>query len=305
VSAEVLHANGDGSQHATVASLESVAGTIELAGRTREPPDMCRRSRAREGHAAGTAAPRCRAIASRTMRGPAPLGRVPLAASPAVSQFGFRPASFRASGAPVQGLNPGSRTGAITTGGSYLGMIGAWTVQDVTMWGSPVNPADDYVLANFMAWGSSGVLAVGWGETRTNGDYRYVQAYSTTYGRLFYPQLTLTDGAAYYFMITSSATSNGRLWAGFIWYNNQWNLLTFDYLGNSAYISEEVDAKHSCVNGCNPGFPNLYFLDTSVLDAGGNHTWDTNIPTSTSLGGSYYCLTVDNAYYNGHVHWCP
>ena len=99
-------------------------------------------------------------------------------------------------------------------------------------------------------------------------------------------------------------TSYGTLWATWVWYNDQWNLLQSDYESAGGYISAEVDAKYTCPFDCTPGFPNIYWMNLLIENSSGVHGWDGSYSTTTNLGGAFYCTTVEYAYYQGRVSWC-
>jgi len=258
---------------------------------------------------------RCRAVPTGRLDPPGtvrvPPQRRPLASQFRANQYSIVPASFTPRAAAAQQAPWATwQTGAQTTGTSYTAIWGGLTVQDITIWGGPhANTDHDFVYANFIAQGSSssggGWVAVGWGEVLTNGDHRYVTSYTQNYGRQFFTQYALTDGQLYSFAITSYSTGSGPLWATWIWYNDQWNVLQNDYLPfASASISEEVDAKHTCPYDCLPGFPAIYFVNTYLENSSGVHLWDTNIPTSKFAFPGPYCATFIDNYYYGHVSWC-
>lgn len=186
---------------------------------------------------------------------------------------------------------------------AYTTSYGALQVQnpDLSQTGNPSFVATWYMLvtADQSHWNQ-----VGWSENSWTGDYRHVFAFSTNYSVwLFFDDYTLIDGETYHFSV--SVGLGGIYWTTAIWWNGQWNILTWDYaLGPKPYQAAQAFEAYSATGAdATIGYTEVSDSRLQTSPDGPLFLWDSSISTYGSIA-SPYCRYLPDPYYNWAVWSC-
>lgn len=212
------------------------------------------------------------------------------------------------------GSQPGGGTGGSpedATGYHHLGALtnSGWAgvLGEVTVRHTGVRPnSEDFVATRFMARGDTGGqtrwLEVGWSEAGWQPGGPRLYTYDTNRNQwAYYNQYQLTDGMPIWLALDSNGATerSGSTWDAWLWWNNQWNLLTSQQLPipASTNLEQFVEVYDDPQRAGGFAVPPVRVDDVELDQLGGDYQpWSDDVDTQTNPADPGYCLDWRTRY---------
>ena len=214
----------------------------------------------------------------------------------------------RPEGPPVPA--PGYHHLGATTEGRWSGVLGRLAVGNPT-----VRPDSfDFVATRFMAKANTpaGVkwLEAGWAETgwSDSAEQRIYTFDTNTLKWTFYDQYPIKPGDEVWIELAATGTGPTAPWGAWLWWHDQWHLLTTQSLPISerATIEEYVEVYVDPAHGGELQVPPVEVDNVQLKpDPGGRFGyWTDAVGTSPGADADGYCVTFDTPYDTWHAGSC-
>jgi hypothetical protein len=190
--------------------------------------------------------------------------------------------------------------GAMTETG-WAGVGGSATVRHTGV----RSGSQDFVATRFMARGDVGGqtkwLEVGWSESGWQAGGPHLYTYDTNRNQwAYYDQYKISDGMTVWLSLDSDgSTAKGSTWDAWLWWNDEWNLLTAQQLpiGEHTNLEQFVEVYVDPARGGSYPVPRVDVADVQLLDGtGGDQPWRDGVGTDSAPADAGYCLDWRSRY---------
>lgn len=205
---------------------------------------------------------------------------------------------------------PGYHHLGATTEGTWSGVLGRLAVRDPTVRAGSF----DFVATRFMAKAGTptGVkwLEAGWAETGWSnaGEQRIYTFDTNTLKWTFYDQYPIKPGDEVWIELAATGTGPTAPWGAWLWWHDQWHLLTTQSLPISehATIEEYVEVYVDPARGGEIQVPPVEVDNVQLKpDPSGRFGyWTQTVDTAPGGDADGYCVTFDTPYDTWHAGSC-